>query len=207
MADIVRKSSLIFLETGVRQKGSLLVAVHSYTLPYIMHFMHLCYAKEAWWKEFHHWALEFQLPLLFPVVISAAGGAALHTGGKSPPFPPRRADVLGLFIFHVPLLCSRGMGREMLRGAFRAVKPVQFPSKLTDRAAPFHQLIGQMTFTINQFTVQPVRCQKKKMLELSSQFPRCLQIFKLLLSMTKKHSKSSHWRSWNHQETMNGWLK
>lgn len=32
-------------------------------LAYIMHFMHLCYAKEPWWKEFHHWEMEIQLPL------------------------------------------------------------------------------------------------------------------------------------------------
>lgn len=92
------------------------MVVRSYTLPYIMHFMHLCYAKEAWWKEFHHWEMKFQLPLLLPVVIRAAWGAALHTGGKSPPLQSWWADALGLFIFHVPFLCSKGMGGEMFGG-------------------------------------------------------------------------------------------
>ena len=63
----------------------LFVASYTYTLPYIMHFMHLCDAKEAWWKEFHHWEMEFQLLLLLPMVMSVAGGAALHIARKSPP--------------------------------------------------------------------------------------------------------------------------
>lgn len=77
--------------------------------------------------------MKFQLPLLLPVVICAAGGAALHTGGKSPPLQSWWADALGLFIFHVPFLRSKGMGGEMMGGLFRAVKavfrPIQLPSK------------------------------------------------------------------------------
>lgn len=130
-----------------------------------MHFMHLCYAKEEWWKEFHHWKMEFQLPLLLlPVVISAAGGAALRTGGKSPALQSCWADVLGLFIFHVPLLCSRGKGREMLRGLFRAVKPafkaIQVPCQLRKRAeynnSYFHyQLIRRLSD--ESFSLQNVK--------------------------------------------------
>lgn len=65
---------------GLRWKDSLFL--HSYTFPYIMHLMHLCYANEAWWREFHQLEMEFQLPLLcllLLVVMNAAGGAALHT--------------------------------------------------------------------------------------------------------------------------------
>lgn len=116
MADIVQKSSLLFLEIeNCVAKTAFFTAVHSYTLPYIMHFMHLCYAKEAWWKEFHHWEMEIQLPLLLlPVVISAAGGAALRTGGKSPSVQSCWTHLLGLFIFYIPLLCNRGLGRKTL---------------------------------------------------------------------------------------------
>lgn len=54
---------------ALHQKDSLRVAVYGYILPYIMHCVYLCYAKEAWWKEFHHWEMEFYLPLL-PVIMS-----------------------------------------------------------------------------------------------------------------------------------------
>lgn len=48
MADLVQKSLLLFLEIeNCVAKTAFFTAVHSYTLPYIMHFMHLCYAKEA----------------------------------------------------------------------------------------------------------------------------------------------------------------
>lgn len=46
--------------------------------------------------------MEIQLPLLLlPVAISAAGGAALHIGGKSPPLQSCWTDLHGLFIFHM----------------------------------------------------------------------------------------------------------
>lgn len=40
-------------------KTASLVAVLCYTFSYLMHLMHLCYAKAARWKEFHHWEMEF----------------------------------------------------------------------------------------------------------------------------------------------------
>lgn len=64
--------------------------------------------------------MKFQLPLLLPVVICAAGGAALHTGGKSPPLQSWWADALGLFIFHVPFLRSKGIGGGDDEGAVQS---------------------------------------------------------------------------------------
>lgn len=47
MAEIVQEFAFIPGSRELCWKGSLLVAVYSHTLPYIMHFMYLCYAKEA----------------------------------------------------------------------------------------------------------------------------------------------------------------
>lgn len=58
--------------------------------------------------------MELHLPLLLlPVAINAAGGAALHTGGKSPPFQSRWMGPTWLFLYFI-CLCNRGMGRMVL---------------------------------------------------------------------------------------------
>lgn len=86
-ADVIRQSLRLFLENRKRcQMGFFLIA-HAYALPYIMHVMHLCYAKEAWWKEIHHWEMEIRWPLLFPAVISADERCSSAHLGKIPSTP------------------------------------------------------------------------------------------------------------------------
>lgn len=113
LADVVRPSLRLFLEMENSITGASLWQL-TLAFPYIMHFMHLCYAKEAWWKEFHHWEMEIRRPLLLPAAISADERCSSAHWGKIPPLQSCRNGLLGLFIFHVPLLCNRGMDRKTL---------------------------------------------------------------------------------------------
>lgn len=75
-----------------------------------------CHAKEAWWKAVH---LRETEPLLFlPVVTRAAGGAELHTRGKSPPLQISWA-LMSLDFWHLVCILpekEKGVEEKMLEG-------------------------------------------------------------------------------------------
>lgn len=76
-------------------------------------------------------------------------GAAVHTGGKSPLLQSCRNGLLGLFTFHVLLLCNRRMDRKTLMKSINYSRSI-----LLTVSVLFSQLC---TFTTHLLTLQVQR--------------------------------------------------
>lgn len=90
------------------------MVAHTCAFPYIMHFMHLCYAKEEWWKEFHHWEMEIRPPLPLPAVISADERCSSAHLGKIPSTPILQKRLTWPFYILCTSFSNRRMDRKTL---------------------------------------------------------------------------------------------
>lgn len=135
------------------QTGSF-TAAYTYAFPYIMHVMHLCYAKEAWWKEFfYHWEMEIWPPLLLlplPAVISVDERCSSAHGGENLLHSNLvETAYLAFFAFRVLLLCKRRMDRKTLMKRINYSRSILLTVSL---------LISQLcTFTTHLLTLQVQR--------------------------------------------------
>lgn len=97
-----------------QHQAGVFMGAHTCAFPYIMQFMHLCYAKEEWWKEFHHWEMEIRPPLPLLAALSADERCSSAHLGKIPSTPIVQKWLTWPFYILCTSFSNRRMDRKTL---------------------------------------------------------------------------------------------